>query len=216
MKMRENATLLEKRDHMQLEKENIRLFENEANDRELARIGSECASDSDLLRQSLRNCAQLVEDFKQGRALWIYRADGVTIEMKRELFLDPPNPSGEVLRRSLILYPSSRQRMNELQESLNLDDISAVARFALRFFSRVVREAKSGARFFVIDNEGASTEVRFGAVTSDAPRDRKDEKKADNPLPLPNSGGVFVSPTRPKATNDGSLVMREHASSRPK
>ena len=147
------------------EKENIRLFEEEAPDREFARVGAECASDSDLLRQSLRNTAQLVDDLEDGKALWVRRLDGASYELTPDLFRDPPSPIGTELRRSLILHHTSRDRINDLRERLGLEDVSAVARFALRFFYRIVREATAGATFRVVDQNGASTEVRFGTLS---------------------------------------------------
>jgi hypothetical protein len=182
------------------EKENIRLYENEAADREFARVKSECASDSDLLRQALRNAEQLVDDTDHQRTLQVRRLDGSVIQLLPELFQKDRTPDALMVRRSLILHKTSKQRINNLQKRLGLEDISAVARFALRFFSRIVREATAGAQFFIVDAKGGQTEVRFGAFTS--------SKNEIEQSPLPQPGGVLALPTRPPDASSKAAVPR--------
>lgn len=90
--------------------------------------------------------------------------------------------------------------MLKLQEQLGLDDISAVARFALRFFARIVREAVGGADFFIVGADKSATQIKFGSFAFDADaKSSASEGDSESLLPLPASGGASIGPSRPLA-----------------
>jgi len=145
-------------------KENIRLCDSEALSREFLRVQTESASDSEVLRQALRNTQQLLDDINSGRKFVILMRDGAQIEVTRQMFKDGPEGSEPMSRRSLVLHRATKDRIIALQKKLGVKDISSVARFALRFFFLIVKEASNGAKFFVVDPRGLKREIRFGAV----------------------------------------------------
>jgi hypothetical protein len=183
------------------EKENIRLAEGEAANREFLRVQTESASDSEVLRQSLRNVEQLVDDHEHHRKFMIRRPTGELIHVVPSMFVDPPIISGSMLRRSMILHKRSRGRINSLRARLGLEDISSVARFALRFSFRIVKEATAGAQFLIVDENGKSKEVRFGSISGSQANAREpvtDGPRTEDVITPPVAGGVLVSAPDPQ------------------
>lgn len=181
----------------QWEKENIRLYEREAADREFLRIVTERGSDSDVLREALRVTEQFVEDIEQQKFLSLTRNGAGPVKILPEQFKD--SASDEVtIRRSLVLHQASRARLDDLQQKLELPDISAVARFALRFFAFIAREASAGAQFAVTDQHGSEVQIRFGfARASRSPAQLQSDKLATT------DGEPLPSRTAPKRQRQG-------------
>lgn len=186
------------------EKENIRLFENEAADREFARVESECTSDSELLRRALRDTEVLLDDADRGIALRAKRIDGTVVELSPEMFFDPTGGQEWSVRRSLMLPPVAKMRINALRDRLKVDDVSAVARFALRFYAKMVREATAGARFFIFDKKtGRSKEIRFGAFDVMNSKGVTGGDSGVGPTPLPREAEM---PKGPQAAGQRSAL----------
>jgi len=187
------------------EKENIRLYTKEAADREFARVAAECSSDSDLLRQAIRYTEQFVDEIRRGQRLVILRTDGSETEVSPDLCKDGSLEGSPTIRRSLVLHQSSRPRLDFLAKELQLEDVSAVARFALRFFSRLAGEIASGSRFFVVSASGKRQEVKFGTFSiASRLTDNAGGEEESVPLPRPPVG-VALFPTRP-APSGASVI----------
>lgn len=151
-------------DKLRWEKENIRLSDAEADDREFLLEKAESAGESDLLRQALRMLEQLLIDERLHKTLVVRRGDDAEEPIASEMFRDDRYPEAPTTRKSLMLHKASKERIVVLQQRLKVQDISAVARIALRFLFRIVKEGNEGAQFFVVDKQGGVTEVRFAAV----------------------------------------------------
>jgi hypothetical protein len=168
-------------------KENIRLCDDEMREREFLRVATDSASDSEVLRQALRITQQLVQDLDSGKRLEIHRRNGDVVSVEPSLFVDNPDNPKSLHRRSLILHRSSVERIESLRLRLGLEDISAVARFALRFLFKIFKEDSEGANFFVFGQNDERTQVRFATVSN---------KPSEEPSPYPPNSKINL-PKKP-------------------
>ena len=187
-------------------KENIRIFVADLSEIEFARRASESVSDSDLLRQALRDTEVLLDDTDNGALLYAKRRDGTHVSFSPSSFRDADNSEKETVRRSLMLSRNAKSRIDELQIRLRVADISAVARFALRFFSKMVREAAIGSRFYVREQSGEVTEIRFGMLSASAFQvvsGGRTEERSFSADALPQGGARRVlRPARPRVPHE--------------
>jgi hypothetical protein len=138
--------------------ENVRIPKRRAAMFDFVREQTESSSDSEVARKALRHFEQFVEDQVNGMKLKVV-SDGKTGWLTFEMFKVTPGILME--RTSMILHQRSLERIERLRKMMNVDDLSEVICYALRYYAYIVTATTKDARFFVVAPSGEEFGIRI-------------------------------------------------------
>ena len=151
-------------DETTLLRRNLTLPERDTVQLDHLRTRLEASSDSEVVRQSLRYLAELIEDCSLGKKFLVVPRSRASYEITLEALRNDPEPTANLVRRNMMIHESSAQRLELLKELGDIDSDSKAIRMSLKLCSTLLSEVDDGSKFYILDS-GEKIQVRLAGLT---------------------------------------------------